>query len=513
MSARIALLTLLLVADASVAANLPNIVLIVSDNQSQTLLGTYGNTEILTPNIDRLAAEGAKFKRAFSVSGVCSPTRATLLTGLLPSQTGVHVALPTHVDVDHWSAIEEFRNLPQTLKDAGYRTALIGKYHLGAHEEPQLGFDFWVTFPGGHTTTFYNETVIDNGKTYRSPEHLTDFWTRRAVDFITQQSVDQPFFLLLTYNGPYMLPPTVTMEPNNRYAAYYQQHPPSFPQEPVHPFLKTWATGRGPSGLMVREGTTAWTAIEALNNKTAIVNTASETAMVDEGVGKILDALKVQGLESDTLVVYTSDQGASYGHHGLWGNTSWSFPFAAYNINMQVPLIFRHPEHIPRGVEIDIMVSQVDFLPTLFDYIGLDDLEIANSPGKNFAASLHGEKTAWNNTVFFEFATVRAIETPKWKYVRRFPPTDPRELYDLEADAGETVNLIDSPAHAEIIAALDARLTAYFDRYADPKYDLWHGGTAKGRLLEEHYGRDDIFSDRFPDWRPPFVEKALPFSP
>ncbi len=513
MSARIALLTLLLVADASVAANLPNIVLIVSDNQSQTLLGTYGNSEILTPNIDRLAAEGIKYQQAFSVSGVCSPTRATLLTGLLPSQTGVHVALPTHVDVDHWSAIEEFRNLPQTLKDAGYRTALVGKYHLGVHEEPQLGFDFWVTFPGGHTTTFYDETVIDNGEIYRSPEHLTDFWTRRAVDFITQQSADQPFFLLLTYNGPYMLPPTVTMEPNNRYAAYYQQHPPSFPQEPVHPFLKTWATGRGPSGLMVREGTTAWTAIEALNNKTAIVNTASETAMVDEGVGKVLDALKTQGLESDTLVIYTSDQGASYGHHGLWGNTSWSFPFAAYNINMQVPLIFRHPEHIPRGVETDIMVSQVDFLPTLFDYVGLNDLEIANSPGKSFAASLHGEKTEWNNTVFFEFATVRAIETSKWKYIRRFPPTDPRELYDLEADPGETVNLIDSPTHAEIIAALDKRLTAYFDQYADPKYDLWHGGTAKGRLLEEHYGRDDIFSDRFPGWRPPFVEKALPFSP
>ena len=163
------------------------------------------------------------------------------------------------------------------------------------------------------------------------PEHLTDYWTRRAVDFIDQQSADQPFFLLLNYNGPYMLPPTVTMEPNNRYAAYYQQHTPSFPQEPVHPYLKTWATGRGPSGLMVREGTTAWTAINALNNKTAMVNTASETAMVDE--------------------------------------------------------------------------------------------------------------------------------------------------------------------------------------YADPKYDLWRGGTAKARLLEEHYGRDDIFSDRFPDWRQSFVEKASPYEP
>ena len=511
MSFRTTLLTVVLLSNAGFAADMPNIVLIISDNQSQTLLGTYGNTDILTPNIDRLAAEGVKYNHAFSVSGVCSPTRATLFTGLLPSQTGVHVALPTHVDVADWSAIEEFRNLPQTLKAAGYRTALVGKYHLGAQEKAQLDFDFWVTFPGGHTTTFYDETVIDNGKTYRSPEHLTDFWTRRAVDFITEQSAAKPFFLLLTYNGPYMLPPTVTMEPKNRYADYYQQHPPAFPQEPVHPYLKTWATGRGPSGLMVREGTTAWTAIEALNNKTAIVNTASETAMVDDGVGKIMDALQKSNLEDNTLFVYTSDQGASYGHHGLWGNTSWSFPFAAYNINMQVPLIFRHPKRIPKGIEDDIMVSQVDFLPTLLDFIGLDDDEIANSPGKSFATSLTGEKTEWHDAVFFEFATVRALVTKKWKYIRRFPPSDPRELYDLESDAGETINLINSATHTEVIAGLDKRLTEYFTQHADPKYDLWNGGTAKGRLLEEHYGRDDIFSDRFPDWKPPFVEKATPF--
>lgn len=512
MSARAVLIAFLLVSNTGLAASLPNIVVIVSDNQSQTLLGTYGNTEILTPNIDRLAAEGIRYNRAFSVSGVCSPTRATMLTGLLPSQTGVHVALPMHVDVDNWSAIEEFRNLPQTLKDAGYRTALVGKYHLGAQEQPQLGFDFWVTFPGGHTTTFYDETVIDNGKTYQTPEHLTDYWTRQAVDFIEQQSAEQPFFLLLTYNGPYMLPPTVTMEPDNRYAEYYWQHTPSFPQEPVHPFLKNWALGRDPSGLMIREGTTAWTAIEALNNKTAMVNTASETAMVDEGVGKILNALKSTALEQNTVVVYTSDQGASYGHHGLWGNTSWSYPFAAYNINMQVPLIFRHPGIIPADTETDIMVSQVDFLPTLFDHIGLQGVDIANGAGNTYAATLRGRKIEWDNAVYFEFATVRAVETANWKYIRRFPSTDPRELYDLQADAGETVNLIDSPDHAEIVAVLDGRLASYFDRHANPKYDLWHGGTAKARLLEEHYGRDNIFKEEFAGWRKPFVEKALPFS-
>ncbi len=504
---------LLLIGNTSVAEQLPNIVLIVSDNQSQSLIGTYGNTEIATPHIDRLAAEGARFDQAFAASGVCSPTRAALLTGLLPSQTGIHVALQARVDVEDWSAIEEFRNLPQTLKNAGYKTALVGKYHLGAYEQAQLGFDYWVTFPGGHTTTFYNEVVIDNGRSYRTPEHLTDFWTQKAIDFIAAQSAEQPFFLLLTYNGPYMLPPTVTMEPKGRFAPYYQQHPPTFPQEPVHPFLKTWATGRGPSGLMVREGTTAWTAIEALNNKTAMINAAAETAMVDDGVGKILHVLDTHGIEDETLVVYTSDQGSSYGHHGLWGNTSWSFPFAAYSINMQIPMIFRQPGHIPSGLEIAPMISQIDILPTLLEYIGLDDIKIDNSPGKSFTALLRDESVAWDDAVFFEFVTVRAIQTTRWKYIKRFPFTDPRELYDLQTDAAESINLIDSDAHSEIIATLEQRLTEYFDTHADPKYDLWHGGTAKGRLLEEHYGRDDIFSDRFPDWRPPFVEKAKPFKP
>lgn len=512
MRLHVAFFALLALVPALEAGPLPNIVLIVSDNQSHSLLGIYGNSEILTPNIDRLATEGIRFNRAFSVNGVCSPTRATLMTGLLPSQTGVHVALPTNFEVGNWSAIEEFRNLPLTLKNAGYKTALVGKYHLGVHDNPQLGFDFWVTFPGGHTTTFYDQVVIDNGNTYRNPDHLTDFWTRKAIEFIEQQSGDQPFFLLLTYNGPYMLPPTVTMEPRNRYAEYYSRHTPPFPQEPVHPFLRNWAMGRGPSGLMVREGTTAWTAIGALNNRTAMINTAAETAMVDDGVGKVLATLESRGLEDDTLVIYTSDQGASYGHHGLWGNTSWSFPFAAYNINMQVPLIFRQPGRIPAGVVNERMINQVDFMPTLLDYIGLGDIEIANSPGKSFAPMLEGESIAWDDTVFFEFVTVRVIETPRWKYLKRFPPPDPREFYDLETDPGETSNLIDSPQHAEIIAALDQRLTEYFAKHADPEYDLWRGGTAKGRLLEEHYGRDDIFSERFPGWRPPFVKKATPFS-
>ena len=488
----------------------PNVILILSDNQSSTLLGTYGNEEVKTPNIDRLAQEGIRFNNAFAVNGVCSPTRATLLTGLIPSQTGIHVALPSDIDVPGWSGIEEFRSLPQTLSEAGYNTGLVGKYHLGMPQTPQLGFEYWVTFPSGHTTTFYDQTVIDNGETYVVAEHLTDFWTEKAVDFLSRQSQDQPFFLYLAYNGPYNLPPTVTMEPKNRHAAYYTEHTPAMPQEKIHPYLKNWAQGgRGPTSLMVKEGTTAWTAIEALNNTTAMINAASETAMVDDGVGVILRKLKELGLDHNTIVIYTSDQGASYGHHGLFGNTSWSFPFTAHNVNMQIPLLVRHPGRIPSGIETDRIINQFDLFPTLLEYLGMGDKSIANTPGKDFSPLLLGnDVAAWDDTAFFEFVTVRVIRTPEWKYMKRLDDDEPNTLYHLGNDPEERVNLVDDPAYADVVNELDRRLTAFFDRYGNDAYDLWQGGTAKGILLQKYYGRNDIFSSRFPDWKEPSLEKA-----
>ena len=474
------------------------------------MIGAYGNQEIKTPNIDKLAAEGMKFSNAFAVSGVCSPSRASLLTGLIPSQTGIHVALPTDIDVPDWSAIEEFRSLPQTLSEADYRTGLVGKYHLGMPQKPQLGFQYWVTFPSGHTTTFYDQNVIDNGEEYTVTEHLTDFWTRKALEFLSQQTEDRPFFLYLAYNGPYMLPPTVNMEPDNRHAEYYTKHVPAMPQEPVHPYLENWArTLRGPTNLMVKEGTTAWQAIEALNNKTAIINAASETTMVDDGVGAIMDKLNAMGINENTIVIYTSDQGSAYGQQGLWGNTSWSFPFTAHNINMQIPLIIRHSGKISAGMLSERFINQYDVFPTLLDYVGLRDLNIANTPGKSFAPLLEGgEVKEWEDAAFFEFVTVRVIRTPYWKYMKRLDTEEPNTIYDLKNDPDERINLIDNPEYAQVVKDLDSKLTAFFDQYGDQKYDLWKGGTAKGILLDKYYGRDDIFRDRFPGWREPYIEKA-----
>ena len=515
------------------ASQPPNIVLIVTDNQSEQLLGAYGNRDIKTPHIDALAEAGMTFTRAYATSGVCSPTRATLMTGLLPSQHGVHNGLPSVFDIEGWAAVEEFRSLPQTLVEAGYNTALIGKYHMGAPQRPQMGFQYWVTFPTGHTSSFHDVEIIDNGKTYRlENEHLTDFWTRKAEDFIADQAAEKPFFLYLAYNGPYNLPPLVTRPPVNRHADYYAQHVPTFPQEPVHPFLrraaiedssvedvlkvqaeyKAWGVDDAES--IGEQGATAelsygWQTIEALNNKTAMINLASETTMIDDGVGRVLEALRQQGLQENTIVVFTSDQSSAFGQHGLWGNSSWAKPHPVYKEHMQIPLIVRQPSVVPEGASSDRVINQYDIFQTLLEMVGMDDKSIENSPGKSFTPTLRGQEQTWADTAFFEYITARAIVNKDWKYVKRLFG-EPTELYDLNADPQENRNLYGDPQFDDIAQRLDSELSKFFLTYANEKYDPWRGGTGKAVLM--YTDKNERFEAQFPNWRAPTVERLAPFS-
>ncbi len=442
LSAALALAALF--ATAATAQDRPNVLLIMTDNQSPNLLGAYGNRDIRTPNIDRLARDGLLFAHAYATSGVCSPSRAVLMTGLIPSGNGVHNGLPARYAVEDYAAIEEFRNLPQTLADAGYYTGLVGKYHLGRHEKPQLGFQWWTTFRGGHTSSFVDAQIFDNGETYNvldRDEHLTDFWSRRAVDFLAHYKEEEsaerarPFFLWLSYNGPYILPPTVNQPPVSRHADYYEDNVPAMPQNRVHPYMREWARNNtAPAPEPTEGGTYPWSAIDALNNKTAMINIAAEMTHVDEGIGTVLAAL--------------------------------------------------------------------------LEYLDLGHLEIANSPGESFAPMLRGRDMAWEDEVFFEYISTRVIQTRRWKFTKRFLAS-PNELYDMAEDPGETINLVDDPAFAAVVADLDARLTAFFSEYADPAFDLWNGGTGKALV---YYGqRNQKFREAFPDWREPFIEKQTAF--
>lgn len=453
-----------------IAANKPNVVFILTDNHGAWTLGCYGNPDIRTPNLDRLAAEGIRFTRALSSNPVCSPTRATFLTGLIPSQHGVHSFLGgerpnAQMGPDAYCTIGEFVTLPKVLKEAGYTCGLTGKWHLGANLTPQEGFSYWVTMPYGGTREFYDAEVIENGEVRIEPKYLTDFWTEHAIRFI-EQNQDRPFFLYLPYNGPYVLGRLLLNLAYNRHARYYADKDLlSFPRDRMHP----WQYNNK----------------EYLNNPVSIRRAAAEVSGIDDGVGAVLETLRRLGLEDNTLVIFAGDQGWMGGQNGLWGMGDHTRPIGAHDLMMQIPLIIRHPGRIPAGQTSDILVSNYDLLPTILNYLGMGDKSPQQSPGRDFSPVLVGRELAWENVMFYEMENTRAIRTDDWKYVARHP-VGPFELYDIKTDPQERFNLYGQPVHAEKQNELASQLDAFFKKYADPEYDLWDGGRSKaGRLLRD----------------------------
>jgi arylsulfatase A-like enzyme len=462
----IVLLGLLASAWAAGAGNRPpNLVFILTDNQGAWTLGCYGNPDIRTPHIDRLAAEGVRFTRALSSNPVCSPTRATFLTGLVPSQHGVHSFLDPKfmMGPEAYNTLREFTSLGEVMRDAGYTCGLSGKWHLGDNLRPSEGFSFWITKPDGHTQEFYDQDIIEDGKVRKEAGYTTDLWTRNGIKFI-EQNKDRPFFLFLAYNGPYVLGGLMNNPPRNRHAeAYKGKHFASFPVEAMHP----WQNQN-----------------KAFHNKqNAMERTAAEVSGVDDGVGEVMATLQRLGLDDNTLVVYASDQGWMGGQNGMWGMGDHFRPIAAHELMMQIPLIFRQRGRIPAGRTNDLFVSNYDFLPTVLSQLGLGAKMPMQpkSPGRDFSPALRGEQLAWDNVVFFEMETVRAIRTADWKYVARHP-NGPYELYDMQYDPRERFNLYGQPGMEAKRAELAGRLDAFFARYADPQYDIWKGGRSKAKL-------------------------------
>jgi arylsulfatase A-like enzyme len=459
---------ILIAATRAGAADKTNLVFILTDNHGAWTLGCYGNPDIRTPQIDRLAAEGLRFTRALSSNPVCSPTRATFLTGLIPSQHGVHSFLGgerpnAQMGPAAYCTIREFASLPKILRQAGYECGLSGKWHLGANLTPQEGFSQWITMPHGATSEFYDAEVIENGQVRREPKYLTDLWTEHGVRFI-EQNQDRPFFLYLAYNGPYALGRLLLNPPRNRHAEYYADKALlSFSRDAMHPWQ------------FHNQG--------FLNNPLSIQRVAAEISGVDDGVGEILATLRRLALDEKTLVVLAADQGWMGGQNGLWGMGDHTRPIGAHELMMQIPLLFRHSGRIPAGQTSDLLVSNYDFLPTVLSYLGMGDKTPARSPGRDFSAVLQGAPLAWDNAVFYEMENTRAIRTDGWKYVARHPD-GPWELYDMQADPRERFNLFGQPAVADKQRELADRLDAFFRRHADPQYDVWQDGRSKaGRLL------------------------------
>ncbi len=487
---------LVLVTTLPVAAEPLNIVVILADNQSASAIGVYGNRDVETPHIDRLAHEGVRFERAYAASGMCSPTRATLLTGLMPSQHGLHDALfdPWVEQQDAgWNAIAEYRTLPLTLANRGYQTAMIGKWHLGDATHPSVGFQHWVALPYGHTIDFWKNELSDNGRRYRvENRHIVDVLGEKAAEFVSTVDTSRPFYLQLNLDGPYALPPTnYGAAANRHYARHVGQSFDSMPSEPISDHILARLTGgfvkdQSQSDVRSRD---LWNyflhrTIRMQGDPESYANFLSQNEIVDDAVGLVRAALEERGLAENTMIVYSADQGNLYGQHGTWGHTIWMTPSHLYEDAMRIPLIIVHPRGAS-GATSDRLVGQYDLAATLLELVGIEGVPFEESPGRSFAQAL-SEPTASDGgrtAVFFEQGERRGVRTRRYAYWKRLEGLGGAELYDMEADPRQQRNIHseysqDASGQA-VIDRLETLLDDFFDEYSDPDYDLWKRGVSK----------------------------------
>ena len=484
----------------------PNIVLVFVDNQPADMMGCSGNDEIHTPNLDALAEAGLRFDRAFCPNAMCSPCRASVLTGLMPSQHGIHTWLDD-VEManwpDGWNGLAEFDTLPERLARAGYDAALIGKYHLGSPDRPQNGFSHWVTLGRGHVLSFYGNDVNDNGRTEKVPGHCVEYFTDKALDYIEGHAAPgaAPFFLYLTYPAPYGHWPTVQGEPDHRFAHLYRDAPMrTVPREGVSREVMDWVMIR--HDKMPGEDEDYYRDLpRLLNDLPTLRNYYSQMSLVDDGVGRVLRKLESAGLADDTLVVYTADHGMSLGQHGFWGHGEDTWPSNTHRQAHNIPLIMKGFGEASPGKANSSLVGTTDVFATILDYCGLEVPSREVAPCRSLRPLLEGRDDAWDQEVFMEQEETRAVRTEEWLFMKRFSPTAyafQDELYDLRNDPEERANLAGGAELQDTVLELSAKIDAFFDRYSDPKWNLWKGGTVKSNSTRPFLWRE-VWGE---DWRP-----------
>lgn len=432
----------------------PNVVMFMTDDHGAWALGSYGCPEMNTPNIDRLAAGGARFTRAYACTPVCSPSRMTWLTGRIPSVHGVQDWL---IPSDSFGArtrrwLEGHPAYSEVLAKNGYTLGMCGKWHMGDDERPQAGFTYWATVPGGGGP-YKDPEFVKKGRRAVIPGYKTDIVGDCALEFL-EQVRGNPFFLLVPFYAPHT---PFNYQPEEYRQPYLKSRFYCFPDPPAHPWQNP--------GLKSHHA----------NRASKLAYSALITG-ADRNVGRIVRKLEEMGVREDTLVIFTADQGWNAGHHGVWGKGNGTVPFNMYEESIRVPLIWNHPRRVRSGQVLPPMVSSYDFFPTILDYLGLSASPDPKRVGRSYAAFLRGGKPRWQNRLYFEFAYVRAVRTENLKYVERTKEW-PAELYDLEADPGETRNLIDDPGYRKQRMALHTELSGWFDRMGAPPIEAWRSTT------------------------------------
>jgi choline-sulfatase len=456
-------------AAASALSKRPNVVFILTDDHGSWALNNYGCRDLHTPNLDRLASEGARFTRAYACTPVCSASRMTYLTGRLPSHHGVQDYLlnddsfgPTSHDF-----LAGQPTFSEALANSGYTLGLSGKWHMGQDESAHVGFSYWASVPGGASR--YKDAVFwKNGARIQTQGFKEDRVGDNAIEFIDANK-DRPFCLYLAFYAPHA---PYEYQPDEDRAWYADSKFPCFSDEPIHPWHVKKLNGQ------------TFPTLKDFNNRESKLAYSALVTGMDRNVGRVVQRLEELRIRDNTLIVFSADQGHNCGHHGIWGKGNSTRPLNMYDTSLHVPLIWNQPGRIKPGQTPDPMVSSYDFFPTLLDYIGLDAPKDPKRVGRSYAGFLRGQSPRWRNELYFEYQYVRGIRTENLKYIERTSEW-PSELYDLESDPGERTNAIDDPRHAKEKKALQARLHGFFQKVGAPPIEQWRSTTRQNLAVYE----------------------------
>ena len=431
-------------------AKRPNVIFILTDDQGPWAAGCYGNPEIRTPNIDRLAREGTRFENFFVATPVCSPSRATFLTGRISSQHGIHDWVKRgNVGADAKELIGDEVGYTDIMAEKGWVCGLSGKWHMGMSARPQHGMSFWYAHQKGGGP-YYNAPMVREGRLIEEPGYVTDVITDEALRFLRDHRSER-FYLSVHYTAPHS--PWKDNHPKDVVESYDDCPFESCPQEERHPWARS-LTDR------------------CLGNREELKGYFAAVTAMDAGVGRILGWLDDADLREETLVVFVSDNGFSCGHNGFWGKGNGTDPRNMYENSIKVPFIWSHKGSSPEGQVERTMVTAYDFFPSLLDYLELPLPEGRNLPGKSFLPFLKGDRSRENEfvVVYDEYGPVRMIRTKEWKYAHRYPD-GPHDLYHLTEDPDERANLAEDPAHAARCRELRGEMEEWFARYVIPEKD------------------------------------------
>jgi len=438
-------------------AGRPNVVFILTDDQRWDTMSCAGHPFLETPHLDRLAAEGARFTNMFVTTSLCSPSRASFLSGLYAHSHGV-----VNNFTDYPSRMTSF---PMRLQQEGYETAYVGKWHMGeASDDKRPGFDYWVSHKG-QGKYFDNEFNVDGTR-----EVKKGYYTHRVTDMAVEwlkRTHSRPFLLILGHKAAHT---PFTPEPKYEHllddidipypkSAFALEGKPEWVKERID----TWHGIYGP--IYGFRETFPDTRPESVKDFARFARSYLATIKsIDDSVGRVCEALRETGQLDNTLLVFAGDNGMFLGEHGMTDKRTM------HEESIRVPMLVRYPALVKAGTVVAEQVLNIDLAPSVLDVCGAKPL--ADIHGRSWKPLLAGDATGWRTAWFYEYnyekqfpytPNVRGVRTDTWKYVH-YPHGDggpdrhKAELYNLKDDPGESKNLIDDPAHADTVATLKKEL-------------------------------------------------------